>query len=101
MTTLRICSKTGEREFYGFASSDSLAFGKPNTLKHPKDTSDRPWCFIHEQYHPSTVVVIEIPFSDDDYNDENGEFDPNWSKRFDELATRKADQLLFEASQDS
>lgn len=57
------------------------------------------YCRVHGKVHPSKEVVVDVPFEGDDFNDPQGDFDTEWSKRFAELAFRNADHILFQASQ--
>ncbi len=97
-TTVQICGITGERKYYGFTVGGGVALGQTDSVA--KGTfADTDWCRVHHQVHPSTEVVVDVPFEGDDFKNPQGDFDTEWGKRFNALASKRVDQILFKANQ--
>ena len=97
-TIVQICGQNKERRFYGHGVGNGTVLGKPGSVT--KGTlANEDWCPVHDQPHASMEVVVEIPFTADDYYDQGGQFDIYWSIRFDQLASARADKIIFEANQ--
>ena len=97
-TIVQICGVSGERKFYGFEGSGGTALGQTDNVNKGA-LGNTNWCSVHGQFHASTEVVVDVPFEEADFKDPQGNLDPQWNKRFNALASQRADQILFRANQ--